>query len=59
MGLREMAQPHNYENTIFLQGKNKRFRAGFCCKTGNFYNFEIAKSDFYREKAPQPSQHVV
>ena len=42
------SHPPNYENIVFLQGKNRRCKIyqGFSYKVGLLNNSELAKSDF-------------
>ena len=41
-GVEGVAQPPNHKNIVFLQGKNRSYRAGFSYEMDNFYDFEMA-----------------
>ena len=43
-----MAYPTNYENSLFLQGKNT---CSFSFRIGKFYNLEMEKSYFLQGKS--------
>ena len=55
-GLVGLAHPPNCEIILLLSGKNGCCKAGFSYKMENIYNFEMAKSDFWREKVTAPSE---